>query len=206
MSRMLRLLAAGTAAWVLATTSAPAQGYDPKRCGNRVVVEPEAPLRPGCQRWDCQLSFRPAQDEKGVYCIRVFTCAVYCPKPKTPAANEPQIFNNWNSGACGVTDVATLTIDRPVRLQRIEIWYNWRPDETTAHYTASRGDKIVAEGELARAECAPNQGAWCVARAESGTDMEPGTYAYRTERPAICQNSGSAGKGFIRAYSASPSQ
>ena len=113
-----------------------------------------------------------------------------------------QLYNNWNTAACGVTDVATLTIQRPVRIERIDIWYRWRPNETTARYTASLGSEVIAEGELARAECDPYQAAWCVARVEPGADMEPGTYTFRTERAAICQNAGSGGRGFIRAYGA----
>ena len=199
--------------WFLALSTAvsvagmPAQAQrldpDPKLCGGRFVSQPDAPLQPGCQRTDCQLLYRPAQDEKGVYCVRVFACGVYCPKPKPPPAAAQQLFDNWNVGACNVTDVATLTIERPVRLQRIDIWYNWRSNESTARYTASLGGEVIAKGELARAECAPNQAAWCVARVEFGTDIEPGTYTYRTERPAICQNADSGGQGFIRAYGVS---
>jgi len=179
-----------------------AAGTDRRVCGGRFIDQPYAPIKPGCRRWDCQLSYRAAQDEKGVYCERVFACAVYCPQAKTspPAA---QLFDNWNPGACGFTDVATLTIERPARLQRIDIWYHWRRDETTARYTTSLNGEVIANGELARAECAPSQAAWCVARVELDSDIKPGTYAYRTETPAICQNSGSKGQGFIRAYGAS---
>jgi len=201
MDRMIWFLALNIAA-SLAAMPAHAAATDPRLCGGRFINQADMPLQPGCQRWDCQLSYRPARDEKGVYCVRVYACAVYCPKPKTSPATAQQLYDNWNSGACGVTDVATLTIERPVRLQRIDIWYHWRPDETTAHYTTSFDGEVIANGELARAECAPNQAAWCVARVEFGTDIQPGTYTYRTERPAICQNGGSKGRGFIRAYGA----
>lgn len=201
MDRMIWLLALNIATSV-AAMPAHAVGTDPKLCGGCFIDQADVPLKPGCQRWDCQLSYRPAQDEKGVYCVRVFACAVYCPKPKTSPAAAQQLFDNWNSGACGVTDVAMLTIERPVRLQRIDIWYHWRPDETTAHYTTSLDGEVIANGELARAECAPNQAAWCVARVEFGTDIKPGTYTYRIGRPAICQNGDSRGQGLIRAYGA----
>jgi hypothetical protein len=69
---------------IIALVAVPAQalGVDPKLCGGRFASEPDAPLKPGCRRWDCQLSYRLAQDDKGAYCVRVFACAVYCPKPK----------------------------------------------------------------------------------------------------------------------------
>jgi hypothetical protein len=80
MARTIWLLALSLT--VLVPMPAQALGPDPKLCGGRFVDQPDAPLKPGCRRWDCQLSYRPAQDEKGVYCVRVFACAVYCPKPK----------------------------------------------------------------------------------------------------------------------------
>jgi hypothetical protein len=200
MDRMIWVLALNIAA-SLAAMPTHAAGTDLKLCGGRFIDQPVVPLQPGCQRWDCQFTYRPAKDEKGIYCVRALVCGVYCPKPKPPPA-AGQIFDNWNAGGCSVTDVATLTIARPVRLQRIDIWYHWRQDETSAHYTASLDGEVITSGELARAECAPNQAVWCVARVEFGADIQPGTYTYRTERQAICQNGGSKGQGFIRAYGA----
>jgi hypothetical protein len=70
------------------------------------------------------------------------------------------------------------------------------------YFTASVGGEVMEEGELTRAECDPNQAAWCVARLEAGVEIEPGTYTFRTERAAICQNRASGGNGFICAYGA----
>jgi hypothetical protein len=33
-------------------------------------------------------------------------------------ANAQQVFDKWNSAACGTTDVATLIVERFIRLQR----------------------------------------------------------------------------------------
>ena len=76
-----------------------------------------------------------------------------------------QLYDNWNPAACGVTDVATLTIGRPARLQRIDIWYRWGLNETTVGYTASLGSEVIANGELSRAECDPYQATVCSPRA-----------------------------------------
>ena len=128
--------------------------------------------------------------------LTALVCATVAP------ASAQQLFDNWNTGACDVTDVAAVTIDRPVRVRRIDIWYRWRRNETAVRYTATRGDEVIANGELSRAECDPHQEAWCVARVEPGAELEPGTYVFRTEQARICQNAGSGGRGFIRAYGA----
>ena len=115
-------------------------------------------------------------------------------------ASAQELFNNWNTGTCNVTDVASFTVERPLRVQRIDIWFRWRANETIVGYSASRDGEVIATGDLSRAECDPHQTAWCVARGEPGAEMEPGTYTFRTERAGICQNAGSGGQGFIRAY------
>ena len=115
-------------------------------------------------------------------------------------AGARQLYDNWNTGACNFTDVATLTIERPILVQRIDIWFRWRRDQTTVRYTAALGSEVIASGELTRAECDPYQEAWCVARVEPNADLAAGTYTFRTERGGICQNAGSGGLGFIRAY------
>jgi hypothetical protein len=121
-----------------------------------------------------------------------------CGAPASALAQ--QVFDNWNTAACDVTDVATLSVDRPTRLQRVDIWYHWASNEAVTRYSVSHNGATIAEGDLARAECDPYQTAWCVARVEASVDIEPGAYVFRTSRPAICQNAGSSGQGFIRAF------
>src|SRR6185503_18923073 len=132
----------------------------------------------------------------------VYLTALMC-TAAAPASAE-QLFDNWNTGACGFTDIASFTIDRSFRVQRIDVWYRWRRNETAVRYTAMRGNEVIANGELARTECDPYQEAWCVARVEPNVRLEPGTYTFRTERARICQNAASGGLGFIRAYGAGP--
>ncbi|MCB1533530.1 MAG: hypothetical protein KDJ44_02095 [Rhodoblastus sp.] len=117
----------------------------------------------------------------------------------SPAAAQA-ISENWNTGACGVTDVAAVTLDRPAHVRRIDLWFQWRGGETSVRYALSLNGAPFAEGELARADCDPVQGAWCVARVEPDTDLEAGIYEFRTARPGVCQNAGSGGRGFIRVY------
>jgi hypothetical protein len=88
MSRTLCFLAATVAAWAFAASPIAAQGFNPQRCGGRIVNQPESPIQPGCRRGMCQVSYRPAQDDKGVYCIRVFACHVICPQPKRDSDSQ----------------------------------------------------------------------------------------------------------------------
>ena len=119
----------------------------------------------------------------------------------TPASAQ-QIYNNWNTAACATTDVATITVAQTVHVRRIDIWFRWRPNERSVGYTASLGNETVAEGEMVRADCDPIQASWCIARVEPNTELEPGTYTFRTARAGICQNAGSGGQGFIRIFGA----
>ena len=117
----------------------------------------------------------------------------------TPALAQ-QAFSNWNSDACGMTDVATFMLDRPVQVVRIDIWFNWRAGERSVSYKATRDGAPVAEGELARADCDPYQTSWCIARVEPAAELEPGVYTFQTARAGICQNASSSGQGFVRVF------
>src|SRR5665213_1170785 len=74
-----------------------------------------------------------------------------------------ELFNNWNTAACGFTDSAALDVDRPIHLDSIEIWFNWRQGETQVAYSVLQDGREVGSGVLSRASCDPYQGAWCVA-------------------------------------------
>jgi hypothetical protein len=118
-----------------------------------------------------------------------------------PAAAQP-ILEIWNTAACGLTGTATFTVEQPIRLDRVEFWYNWRTSETAASYTILLDNEAVLDGTLVRADCDAYQRAWCIARAEPRTILPPGAYTFRTQRAAICQNAGSGAQGFVRAYGA----
>lgn len=118
----------------------------------------------------------------------------------TSIAGAQQFSNNWNTNACAFTDTAALEIGQALHLSRIELWYNWQPNETSVGYTVMFNGQAVGTGNLSRASCDPYQQAWCVAQDNPDTDLLPGTYTFRTERPFVCQNSESGGRGFIRAY------
>jgi hypothetical protein len=116
-----------------------------------------------------------------------------------PAAAQP-LLEIWNTAGCGLTGEATFTVDQPIRLDRIEVWYNWRANETAVPYTTLLDNKAVSSGTLTRADCDPFQRAWCIARDEPQTVLPAGAYTFRTQRAAICQNAGSGGHGFLRVF------
>jgi hypothetical protein len=116
-----------------------------------------------------------------------------------PGGDAGQIVEIWNTAACEFTDTATLSLDRPTNLNRVEVWYKWQPNETVS-YTLSLNGNVIRSGSLTRGECDAYQRDWCIASDQINMNLAPGTYSLRTQRAGICQNSGSGGKGFIRAF------
>ena len=113
---------------------------------------------------------------------------------------QDKLFDNWNTDACGYTDSATFNLQTPARLDHIEVWYHWRGRESSVPYKIWHDGQAIRAGVLDRAECDPYQEAWCSARDSFEIEAGPGAYTIRTERPRICQNDGSAGAGFVKAF------
>ena len=116
------------------------------------------------------------------------------------ASASEQIFETWNTAACEVTDTAAFSIDSPVHLDSIELWYRWGADERSVDYTVAFNGKAIGVGTLVRGDCDPRQEAWCLAHAEPGAKLVPGSYTIKTKRARICRNAASGGQGFIRAF------
>ncbi|MGD1037878.1 MAG: hypothetical protein ABR878_11920 [Roseiarcus sp.] len=116
------------------------------------------------------------------------------------AQGDVVLTNNWNKDACAVTDTAVLELANPATVSRIDLWFHWNADESSVGYSMSANGQVVATGALTRAECDPIQKTWCVARVEPNLQLQPGRYVFVTSRPGVCQNGGSAGGGFIRAF------
>jgi hypothetical protein len=117
-----------------------------------------------------------------------------------PPPREAQLSDNWNTAACGFTDTATLDLGGATRLTRITLWYNWRAGETAVNYVVTSGGRQVGAGTLHRGSCDPYQGAWCEAQDGLSADFDAGHYRLRLESARLCQNGGSDGAGFIRAW------
>jgi len=119
------------------------------------------------------------------------------PQPPTPAGAT--LADNWNLGACSFTDTATLVAEGSIHLTRVEVWFHWNPGETMIGYAISSNGRQGRRGFL-RGECDPYQRDWCVGRDTPDSDLPAGRYEFRTDRAGVCQNSGSGGAGFIRAF------
>ena len=116
-----------------------------------------------------------------------------------PAAAQ-QIYDNWNTSACGFTDVAGFDLSEPTRLTSVELWYHWRPNESEVGYVLLLDGRPLKRGRLMRAGCDPYQEAWCGARGNLGVEVPPGRVDIQVARPRLCQNPQSGGEGFARVF------
>lgn len=132
--------------------------------------------------------------------LRILAVIVAFLATSVAVTGQNKLFDNWNTGACGYTDSATFNLQTPAHLDRIELWYHWRGRESSVPYTIWHDSQAIRTGMLHRAECDPNQEAWCMARDSVDIDAGPGAYTIRTERRRVCQNDDSAGVGFVRAF------
>ena len=133
--------------------------------------------------------------------LAILICSFVCTVLTTQTAMGRMVFDNWNTDACDMTDTAVFTLDRPIRADRIEVWYRWHNHEGSIRYSLlSMDGQVLRSGILIRSACDPYQEKWC--GAVDGFDflLYPGTYTIRTERPRICQNQGSYGNGFVKVY------
>lgn len=119
-----------------------------------------------------------------------------------PGGGEPQVvYDNGNTARCDYTDYATLPVDRPMFLAKIELWADWdRVGSDEMSYRVELDGDDIGGGTLTRGACDPYQTNWCVAADSPSVKVTPGDYVIRVEDEVLCQNGGSDGQGFIRAY------
>jgi len=120
--------------------------------------------------------------------------------PANGVAAEAQLSDNWNTGACGFTDTTTFDLAAPTHLTRVSLWYNWRVGESSVGYRIASNGRDVGGGSLTRGGCDPYQGAWCEARDAPAVALPPGRYSIRLDSGRLCQNGGSGGAGFMKAW------
>ncbi len=130
----------------------------------------------------------------------VYDDGVAPPPPPPSGPPEDKLFDNWNTDACDFTDTAVLTLNRPVTLDRLDLWLNWGSGETSVNYRVLLDGQDYGQGTLQRADCDPYQPAWCTATDAPGADLDPGRYVIQIDHSALCRNRGSYGEGFVRAW------
>jgi hypothetical protein len=119
------------------------------------------------------------------------------PPPAPPSA---QLYDNWNGEPCDYTDNAVLDVERPIQLDRLDLWVAWRPGETSVNFRVFADGQPVGDGVLQRSDCDPYQGGWCAATDAPAIELDPGRYVIQLDHPAVCRNQASQGAGFIRAW------
>ena len=119
---------------------------------------------------------------------------------RTPPPNRRAVTvsYNWNGDACQLTNKARFRVTAPTQLTDLDLWYNWRQGETAPAFMLVTGDKVVAQGQLARGACDPIQATWCSAHAQIAVDAAPGNYDAMTPDARVCMNARSRGIGFAR--------
>jgi len=117
-------------------------------------------------------------------------------------SSSREVFSNFNTSACEMTDTAGFMLDRSIHADRIEVWYKWRTREMSVAYTLSQNGLTLRSGVLTRGDCDPYQEKWCIATDRFNLRLRPGTYLIRTNRARVCQNPGSDGNGFVKVYGA----
>jgi len=118
------------------------------------------------------------------------------------ADGEQQVVDIWNTAGCGYTDRASFEIDRPMFLSRVQLWVDWDkvPGSDVTDYRVTFDGQPAGGGLLRRGDCDPYQSNWCTADDAPKVKLMPGRYVVRMGHQAICQNAGSGGQGFIRAW------
>jgi hypothetical protein len=130
------------------------------------------------------------------------------PPSETPPVSpgpEEKIAEIWNTSNCDLTDTATLALERPAYVTRIEVWYRWQGNETSVAYDLSRNGQSIRSGNFGRAECDPSAREWCIGTDLIDANLAPGVYAIHTESAGICKNDQSGGQGFIRVFGSAAS-
>ena len=79
----------------------------------------------------------------------------------TPAAAETPLYDNWNPAACSGTDRSRFEVGVPIRVDRIEVWYNWKAGERSVAFRLEKDGTTIVQGTMARGSCDPYQSAWC---------------------------------------------
>ncbi len=115
-----------------------------------------------------------------------------------PIRRVTKLFDNWNSAACAFTDRADFALEAPAQITHVELWYNWRAGERTLPFVLADAGGALAEGELTRGACDPNQASWCVATASLAVAAQPGAHVVQVGQARLCQNAQSGGRGFVR--------
>ena len=115
-----------------------------------------------------------------------------------------ELLSIWNPQACSFTDLAMFKLSRPILLQKLDIWYQWQPQESSVPYqliaVVGGRSRVVHRGLLHRDSCDTYQQSWCIGSEAVQLELGPALYGLKTARPWVCQNQASEGTGFIKVW------
>ena len=119
-----------------------------------------------------------------------------------PAGKPTTLFNNWNTGGCGLTDNAAFNLDRHAYVSRLETWTHWPAVDGDAFGATllhlESGEKTRFTYRRLGGRCHPNMPDWCYGAADLSRDLPAGGYEIQAEARAMCVNRASGGTGYVR--------
>ena len=120
------------------------------------------------------------------------------------AATEAQelLFERDNPYACSYTEGAPFLLFSPAFLTKVVVWYDTSRAGDNPSFTLRDAEgNVEYEGSLRKGNCDPYQTQWCQGIWEPGLlELKSGEHFFELSSEAICQNSYSEGKGFIKVY------
>lgn len=120
---------------------------------------------------------------------------------RAPEGGETKLFDNWNDGGCNLTSVAQFSLARETLLNTLDTWVHW-PDvqggTLDARLIGTFGANADHSLTFRKGACHPNMPDWCYGQTKPDILLAAGRYQVIAEHGAMCMNSGSGNKGYMR--------
>ncbi|WP_200377268.1 hypothetical protein [Thiocystis violacea] len=120
-----------------------------------------------------------------------------CHVPASSSDCNQILIDTGNTAACGTTQTAMFNLQSAVRVSTINVWYDTRIGGRSLPFTL-QGPGGQIYGEFQATSCDPYQSQWCEGQFIVNSTLQHGQYTVNTSIPAVCQNSGSGGNGFVK--------
>jgi hypothetical protein len=102
-----------------------------------------------------------------------------------------------NIAACDTTQTSVFNLQSEARVNTITVWYNTQIGGLSLPFNL-QGPGTQFSGTFQTKSCDPYQSQWCEGQFIVNNTFQPGQYTITTSIPAVCQNSGSGGNGFVK--------
>ena len=116
-------------------------------------------------------------------------------QPATAACASPTaLFNNWNTGGCGLTNVARGRLTQNSMVTQLIFWSDSAIDGGQITMKME-GPGISQSITTMRRNC---QGSWCEGIVNLQQVLPSGDYMFTANSKSLCQNGASGGIGYVR--------